>query len=104
MNPGEIAKFPPILQLVLLGLLAFYVLLSLLARVSPRLAWLWADPDEARGVVHWLEYTILPAMILAVASALFFGRMLGVPIEGRANVATWLERSFARPARVKASE
>lgn len=41
---------------------------------------------------------------ISAASALFFAQALGVPIEGRASVAAWLARSFARPARLKASE
>jgi hypothetical protein len=68
MGPHEITRFPPILQLVGVGLLGAYVVLSLLGRVSPRLRWLWADADEARTPVHWLEYTILPALLLAGAA------------------------------------
>jgi hypothetical protein len=67
MGGGEIARFPPILQLAGVGLLAFYVLLSLLGRVSPRFRWLWADADEARTTTHWMEYTIVPALLLAGA-------------------------------------
>jgi hypothetical protein len=62
-----IARFPPILQLVLVGLLGGYVLLSLLGRVSPRFQWLWADPNEARGALHWMEYTVIPALLLVGA-------------------------------------
>jgi glutathione S-transferase len=41
---------------------------------------------------------------ISPASALYFGEALGVPMEGRANVAAWLERCRKRPARLKASE
>ena len=67
MDTTEIARFPPILQLVMVGLLGAYVLLSLLGRVSPRFHWLWADPDAARGAVHWVEYTVIPALLLGGA-------------------------------------
>jgi len=63
----ELARFPPVLQLAAVGLLAFYVLLSLLGRVSSRFGWLWADANEARTTAHWLEYTIAPALLLAGA-------------------------------------
>jgi hypothetical protein len=36
--------------------------------VSPRFRWLWADEDEARTLVHWLEYTVVPALLLAGAA------------------------------------
>lgn len=69
VSPDEIARFPPILQLVGVGLLGLYVLLSLLGRVSPRFRWLWADPDAARSMGHWLEYTVVPALLLVGAIA-----------------------------------
>ena len=43
----ELLRFPPVLQLALLGLLAAYVVLSLLARVSPGFRWLWRDRADA---------------------------------------------------------
>jgi len=67
--PHEILRFPPVLQLVLLGLLAAYVLVSLLARVAPGFGWLWRDRDEARGGAHLFVYTIVPALVLVVAAA-----------------------------------
>ena len=69
MGGEEIARFPPVLQLAAVGLLALYVMLSLLGRVSDRFSWLWADANEARTTAHWLEYTIFPALLLAGAVA-----------------------------------
>jgi hypothetical protein len=68
MGGDEIARFPPILQLAGVGLLAFYVVLSLLGRVSRRFDWLWADADEARTTTHWIEYTVVPALLLVGAA------------------------------------
>ena len=68
MGGDEITRFPPILQLAGVGLLAAYVILSLLGRVSSRFHWLWADADEARTTTHWLEYTVFPAVLLAGAA------------------------------------
>jgi hypothetical protein len=67
MGGDEITRFPPILQLAGVGLLAFYVALSLLGRVSRRFDWLWADAREARTTTHWLEYTVFPALLLVGA-------------------------------------
>jgi hypothetical protein len=67
MGGEEIARFPPILQLAGVGLLALYVAVSLLGRVSSRFRWFWADADEARTKRHWMEYTIFPALLLAGA-------------------------------------
>ena len=69
MGGDEITRFPPILQLAGVGLLALYVALSLLGRVSPRFHWLWADANEARTTTHWLEYTVFPALLLVGAVA-----------------------------------
>lgn len=69
MGGEEIARFPPILQLAGVGLLALYVALSLLGRVSPRFGWLWADAEEARTTTHWMEYTVVPALLLVGAAA-----------------------------------
>lgn len=55
------------LQLVLLGLLAAYVLLSVLARVTGSRR-LWRDRGESGGFWHLLGYTIVPALMLAVAA------------------------------------
>ena len=68
MGPDGIARFPPVLQIAAVGVLAVYVLLSLLGRVSPRFHWLWADADEARTTTHWIEYTVLPAIMLVGAT------------------------------------
>jgi hypothetical protein len=65
VGSDEITRFPPILQLAGVGLLAVYVVLSLLGRVSPRFRWLWANADEARTSAHWMEYTLFPALLLA---------------------------------------
>src|SRR5262245_60484153 len=64
MDPDGLTRFPPILQIAGVSVLAAYVLLSLLGRVSPMFRWLWADPREARTATHWIEYTILPALLL----------------------------------------
>jgi hypothetical protein len=70
--PQEITRFPPVLQLVLLGLLAAYVALSVLARVVPGLGWLWRDRGEVRAATHVIEYTLVPALMLAAAAAAVF--------------------------------
>ena len=65
--PHEVTRFPPVLQLVLLGLLAAYVLLSVLARATGSRR-LWRDRGESRGFGHLLGYTIVPALMLVVAA------------------------------------
>jgi hypothetical protein len=78
----DIARFPPILQLVLLGLLAGYVILSLLARTR-RFRWLWDDPGESRSIDHFIEYTALPVLVLAVAAAAVAHNWeQGAPLDG----------------------
>ena len=67
--PHEILRFPPVLQVAAVGLLAAYVALSVVARFAPGLGWLWRDRDEARGGLHLFEYTIVPALLLAGAAA-----------------------------------
>ena len=68
MGGDEITRFPPILQLAGVGLLALYVVLSLLGRMSRRFDWLWADAEEARTTIHWMEYTVFPALLLVGAA------------------------------------
>jgi hypothetical protein len=81
--PHEILRFPPVLQLVLLGLLAGYVLLSLVARVSPGFRWLWRDRGDARDGAHVFVYTIVPALMLAVAAAAVYLRWNpAAPLDG----------------------
>jgi hypothetical protein len=65
----ELTRFPPVLQLVALGLLAFYVLLSILGRLSDRFEWMWDRPDEVRSLGHVLSYTVTPALMLFAAGA-----------------------------------
>ena len=67
--PHEILRFPPVLQVAAVALLAAYVLLSIFARVLPGLGWLWRDRDEVRSATHLFEYTIVPALVLAGAAA-----------------------------------
>jgi hypothetical protein len=67
--PHEILRFPPVLQLVMVGLLAAYVVLSVVARVVPGLRWLWRDRRELRTTTHLVEYTLVPALVLAAAAA-----------------------------------
>jgi hypothetical protein len=97
------------------------VLISLLGRVSPRFHWLWADPREARTTSHWIEYTILPALLLAGAAAAVVLRwnpaapmmggwsirqlvvgpglaLLGVLLVAAASVAQRARESAVRPA------
>jgi hypothetical protein len=65
----ELVRFPPVLQLLALGLLAAYVALSIAARAVPGLRWLWRDRADVKTGMHLFEYTLLPALILAVAAA-----------------------------------
>jgi hypothetical protein len=83
MGGDEITRFPPILQLAGVGLLAAYVILSLLGRVSSRFSWLWADADEARTTTHLMEYTVFPAVLLAGAAwAVIANWKPGAPLTG----------------------
>ena len=65
----ELARFPPVLQLLALALLGAYVALSLVARLSPRHRWLFRDRAESRTTEHLFEYTIVPALVFVVAAA-----------------------------------
>lgn len=70
MTDHELTRFPPVLQLVALALLAAYVFLSILGRWSRRFRrMLWADPAESRTLAHLFVYTLVPGLILAVAVA-----------------------------------
>ena len=81
--PHEILRFPPVLQLVLLGLLTGYVLLSFLARVAPGFRWLWRDRGDARDGAHVFVYTIVPTLMLAVAAAAVYVRWdPAAPLDG----------------------
>jgi hypothetical protein len=91
MEAQELSRFPPILQLVGLGLLASYVALSVAGRLSRRLQWLWDDPDEAATLDHFVKYTLIPALLLvAVAAAIFVSWDPGAPLGGG-----WTLREFA---------
>jgi hypothetical protein len=65
----ELARFPPVLQLLALALLGGYVALSTFARVSPRHRWLFRDRADARSFEHLAEYTIVPTLVFVVAAA-----------------------------------
>lgn len=56
------------------------------------------DMLEAR--LRGREYVIgsFTLVDIPIADVIGFGRMLKVPMEGRANVAAWLERCYKRPA------
>jgi hypothetical protein len=70
MAEHELTRFPPVLQIVALALLAGYVFLSVLGRWSRRFRrMLWADPAESRTPAHLFVYTLVPGLILAVAVA-----------------------------------
>jgi hypothetical protein len=74
VRPDEITAFPPVLQLVLLGLLALFVAVSVAARFVPGLRQLWDNPRKAKGPAHVAEYTLLPALVLAVAAVAIYQR------------------------------
>jgi hypothetical protein len=65
----ELLRFPPVLQVLALVLLAAYVLVSIAARVVPGFRWLWRDRADVKTGMHLFEYTLLPALVLAVAAA-----------------------------------
>ena len=89
--PNEILRFPPVLQLALLALLAAYVLLSLLARASPRFRWLWRDRAESGGGAHVFVYTVVPALMLLVAgAAVYLNWNASAPLSGG-----WTARELA---------
>ena len=86
----EISRFPPLLQVALLALLAGYVLLSVLARVSPRFSGLFDDPAEAHTAWHVVEYTLVPALVLAVAATAVVLRWdPGAPLGGGWSLRRW---------------
>ncbi len=86
MRPGtveDITRFPPIVQLLCVGLLSVYVLLSIIGRLSPHFRWMWRDPRKRHRLGHVLEYTLLPAAVLAVAAtALVYNWDYRVPLDG----------------------
>jgi hypothetical protein len=74
VRADEITAFPPVLQLVLLGLLALFVAVSVAARFVPGLRHLWNNPRKAKGSAHVAKYTLLPALVLAVAAVVVYQR------------------------------
>ncbi len=83
MKTGEIAAFPPILQLVALGLLGIYVALSVAARLVPSLDWLWDNARRAKGGWHFTQYTLVPALVLAAAgTAVLLNWNAAAPLDG----------------------
>jgi hypothetical protein len=79
----EVTRFPPIVQIVGLGLLAVYVLMSIVGRLSPRFRWLWRDPRKRNRFGHIVEYTLIPAAVLAAASvAVVYNWDYRVPLSG----------------------
>jgi hypothetical protein len=79
----ELTRFPPILQLVALGLLAAYVLLSILGRLSDSFEWMWDRPDDVRSLGHLLSYTVTPALMLFAAAAwVYLGWKPEAPLTG----------------------
>ena len=66
--PAEgVTRFPPIVQVGGLVVLSFYVLVSIVGRLSPRFRWMWRDPWKRNRLGHIFEYTMIPGAILAVA-------------------------------------
>ncbi len=83
MTVHEITRFPPILQIVGLVLLSGYVLVSIVGRLSPRFRWLWRDPRKRNRFGHVVQYTLIPAAILAAASvAVVYNWDYRVPLDG----------------------
>jgi len=79
----EVARFPPIVQIAGLGLLAIYVIVSIVGRLSPRFRWLWRDPRKRHRLGHVFEYTLIPATILAVSgAAVVYNWDYRVPLSG----------------------
>jgi hypothetical protein len=83
LSTPEIALFPPIVQLVGLGLLSLYVIVSIIGRLSPRFRWLWRDPRKRHRLGHIVEYTLIPAAILTASSAaVVYNWDYRVPLDG----------------------
>jgi hypothetical protein len=79
----EIARFPPIVQLVVVGLLSLYVAVSIVGRLSPRFRWMWRDPRKRHRLGHIVEYTLIPAAILAAScAAVVYNWDYRVPLDG----------------------
>jgi hypothetical protein len=56
-------QLPPVLQVALVVALVAFTALSVAARFSPRLEWLWNEPREERGLEHVVQYTVVPALV-----------------------------------------
>jgi hypothetical protein len=83
LSSEEIARFPPILQIVGLVLLSVYVLVSIVGRLSPRFRWVWRDPRKRHRLGHVVEYTLIPAFVLAAASvAVVYNWDYRIPLSG----------------------
>ena len=79
----EITSFPPIVQLLCVGLLSIYVFVSIVGRLSPRFRWMWRDPRKRKRLGHVVEYTLIPAVVLAVAgTAVVYNWDYRVPLDG----------------------
>ena len=83
MTPDEITRFPPIVQIAGVVLLSGYVLVSIAGRLSPRFRWLWRDPRKRHRLGHIIEYTLIPAAVLAAATAVIvYNWDYRVPLRG----------------------
>jgi len=61
---------PPILQVLALGALSAYVLVTLTGRMAPAIGRrIFAPGVDFRAVDHIIEYTVVPALVLAGAVA-----------------------------------
>jgi hypothetical protein len=79
----ELTRFPPVLQLLALGLLAAYVLASVVGRLSDSFDWLWDEPEAVRSPAHVVQYTVLPACVLfAAAVAVYLNWDPGASLTG----------------------
>ena len=83
MPTHELTRFPPILQLACIVLLSLYVAVSIIGRLSPRFRWLWRDPRKRIRFGHIVEYTLIPAAMLAGAiAAVAYNWVYRAPLDG----------------------
>lgn len=63
MGTLPVWQLPPALQVAIIAALVAFTALSVSARFSSRLEWLWSEPREQRGLEHVVQYTGVPALV-----------------------------------------
>jgi hypothetical protein len=75
--------FPPVLQLAFVVLLGAYLIVSVLARLVPGWRGVWRDRSDVGTLDHFLEYTLVPALVwMAAVAAVVVHWDDGAPLDG----------------------